>query len=157
MSRDLPWGRIAYVFFGYLAAVLVAVAVAVFAMLAPTMFPDDGAWGSFYAYRRDLIDVFQIGLVFTFPTALPGFLLTLFLARWGGWVGWLPYACAGLLNAVLALAIFDLALQMFDPTPLRMPLLPLDLLLPCLPGGFAGGVAYWVVVRKSLRDRAAFP
>ena len=158
MSRDLPWGRIAFAFFGYLAAVLIAVTVTVFVMLAPSALPDNGAWGSFYASKRDLGSIYAIGLMITFPTALPGFLVTLFVARRGGWIGWLPYACAGTLNAVLALAIFDLALQMPDRVPLHMPLLgmPLMILLPCLPGGFIGGIAYWTVVRRSLPSNEEF-
>ena len=139
--------RLAYAFFGYLAAVLVAVTVTVFAMLAPTIFPDDGAWGSYYAYRRDLGDVFQLGLVFTFPTALPGFVLTLFVARRGRWMGWLPFASAGALTALLALEIVALWMRasLFEMPP--------GMLLSSLLGGFCGGCAYWAVVRWSLADR----
>ncbi|RWM91584.1 MAG: hypothetical protein EOR84_20355 [Mesorhizobium sp.] len=150
MNRDLPWGRIAFAFLGYLAAVLIAVTVAVSAILAPTALPDNGAWGSFYANKSDTEVLYVLGLYVTFPTALPGFLLTLFVARLGRWVGWLPFACAGTLNAVLALAILRV--------PLHMPVLgtPLMILLPCLPGGFAGGIAYWAVVRRSLPSNEEF-
>lgn len=149
---DLPWGRIALACIGYLAAVLIAATVTVFVMLAPSALPDNGAWGSIYANSRQLVDIYSMGLAITFPTALPGFLLTLFVARRAGWVGWLPYACAGALDAILALAIFDLGLQMLDPLPPRIPLLgmPLKILLPCLPGGLAGGFAYWAVASRSL-------
>jgi hypothetical protein len=158
VSRDLPWGRIAFAFFGYLAAVLVAVVATMFAILLPTVFPDDGAWGSYYATSRSLGDIFPFVLMTTFLTALPGFLVTLFVARRGGWMGWLPFACAGTLNTVVALAIFDVALGMPDRVPLHMPLLgmPLAILLPCLPGGFAGGFAYWAVVRRSLLSNEEF-
>ncbi len=142
VSRDLPWGRIALAFLGYIAAILISVNVTVFAILAPSALPDHGAWGSFYANKRDLGFIYSLGFIITPLTALPGFLLTLFVARRGGWVGWLPFACAGTLSAVLALAIFNVAMQ--------MPLLPLTILLPCLPGGFAGGLAYWAAVRRSL-------
>ncbi|MBZ9745755.1 hypothetical protein LB516_10900 [Mesorhizobium sp. CO1-1-7] len=156
MSRDLPWGRIAFGFFGYLAAVLIAVNVTVFAILAPSALPDNGAWGSFYADKRDLGLMYASGFMITPPTALPGFLLTLFVARRTSWVGWLPLACAGTLNAVLALAIFDIVLQVPDHVPLKTPLLAMPLMLPCLIGGFAGGIAYWAVVRRSLPSNAEF-
>lgn len=152
MSRDLPWGRIALACLGYPAAVLVSVSVTVFVMLAPSALPDKGALGSFYAISRELNNIFLIGLVITFVTALPGFLLTLLVARKAGWVGWLPYSLAGALDAVVAWLIFGIAIQMPDPAPLRASLLgaPLQIVLPSLLGGFAGGVAYWAVVRRSL-------
>ncbi|PBC06906.1 hypothetical protein CK230_29565 [Mesorhizobium sp. WSM3859] len=58
---------------GYLAAVLIAAAVTVFVMMAPSTLPDDGAWGSIYANSRQLVDIYSVGLAITFPTALPGF------------------------------------------------------------------------------------
>ena len=146
MNRDLPWGRIAFAVVGYLAAVLIAVTVTVFAMLLPTVLPDNGAWGSFYAYSRELATIYGLGLEITFATALPGFLLTLFVARRGIWIGWLPFACAGTLNAVLAKLVFCA----FVGVPL---LKPTDVFLSSLPGGFCGGLAYWAVVRRSLVDR----
>ncbi|PZV38689.1 hypothetical protein [Mesorhizobium kowhaii] len=148
MSRDLPWGRIGYAFFGYLAAVLIAVTATMFAMLLPTVLPDDGAWGSYYATSRSLGDIFPFALMITFLTALPGFLLTLFVARRRGWVGWLPFACAGTLDAILALVILNISLVQNRPFET-----PLQILLPCLPGGFAGGFAYWAVVRRSLLSK----
>ncbi|RUU13154.1 hypothetical protein EOD23_05360 [Mesorhizobium sp. USDA-HM6] len=141
MSLNPHWGRIALAFLGYVGAVLIAVTVSVSAMLAPSALPDDGAWGSLNANLRSLDLLYVAGLEITFITALPGFLLTLFFARAGGWTGWLTFACAGALNVVLALAVLNAALGTG---------MPLRILLPCLPGGFAGGFAYWTVVRRSL-------
>jgi len=155
LNRDLPWGRIALALLGYIGAVLVAVSVTVFVMLAPSALPDNGAWGSYYANSRQLADIYPVCLLVTFVTALPGFLVTLFVARLSGWVRWLPYACAGALDAVIAWTIFDIAIQMPDRIALHTPLLgvPLQIFLPSLPGGFVGGLTYWAVVRKSLPSK----
>ena len=141
MSRELSWGRVA---FAYLVAVLIAVAATLSAVLIPTVEASVRTWGS---YIRNAGDLYRFGVMVTCPTALPGFLLTLFVARRASWVGWLPYACAGTLNAYLALEILGIFLQSYV---LGMPL---DKLLPCLPGGFAGGFAYWAVVRRSLLSK----
>ncbi len=149
MSRDLPWGRIAYEFSGYLAAVLVAVTATVATVLLWTAQKNAVNWGSFYAFVRHLGDMYRFGIMVTLPAALPGFLLTLFVAHRVGWAGWLPFAAAGTLNAILALTLFGIYIH--------QDVFEQEVVLPCLPGGFAGGVAYWAVVRKSLRDRAASP
>ena len=143
--------RLAYAFFGYLAAVVIAVAVAVFAMLPWTAGWNVASWG------RHLEGMYRYGIMVTLPAALPGFLLMLFVSHRVRWTGWLPYAGAGTLNAALAWAICDIAAQIFERGSLHVPLvgMPLMLLLSCLLGGFAGGVAYWAVVRSSFRGKAA--
>ena len=147
--------RFAYAIFGYLAAALIAVAVAVFAIMAASALFSNGT-ESFLA-PTDAGPAYIVGLEYTLPTALPGFLITLFAARRAGWTGWLPYAGAGTLNAALAWAIFDVAVQLIDRGPLHMPLsgMPPMILLPCLLGGFAGGITYWAVARNALRGRLA--
>ncbi len=123
------------VMLGYLVAVFVAVFVSLAVRLLPTVLPDNGAWGSFYGSVRNLSSVFQFGLAITFPTALPGFLVTLMLAARAGWQHWYFFAIAGSLNVLPSFAVLSLYL--------RAPTMPLDFVLACLPGGFAGGFIYW--------------
>ncbi|RWQ40310.1 MAG: hypothetical protein EOS21_16045 [Mesorhizobium sp.] len=145
MNRLVAWfGRVAFISLGYVIAVLVAVAATFFVLLLPTVLPDGGAWGSFYRSVRGVGFVYQSVLMTTFLTALPGFLLTLLVARGQGWNRWLPFACAGALNAILALLVLSAWTQ---TTPLNISA---ALLLPCLPGGFSGGYAYWAVTGRFL-------
>jgi hypothetical protein len=145
VNRGWSWfSRAGLVFLGYLAAVFVAVGVTVFCWMLPTVLPDDGALGSVYAMAGDLTSVYLIGLIVTFPAALPGFLAVVFLASGGMWERWLHFALAGAGNAVPSLLIFGAYMG-------QQPVLPLGLMLACLPGGFAGGYVYWLVAGLRLR------
>ena len=145
VKRSLAWpGRLALTFLGYVLAVLVGVAAAIYAWLLPTVLPDGGAWGSYYAVTRDSGSWYRLGLMIALPAGLPGFLFTLVIAHMAGWRRWLPFACAGAINAVLALLIFNAYVH---ASPLGIPI---RLSLSCLAGGFLGGSIYWIVVRRSL-------
>lgn len=107
---------------GYLAAV--ATAAIVVAAIMTMDGPDRGMF----------LSVVMIGGIYIGVTGVPGFALTVFLARRHGWSGWLPFAITGGLNALLAWYLMHgLRLNGIDP----------GLLLACVRGGVAGGMAYW--------------
>lgn len=126
---------------GYVAAVLTAVAVSVGLMVLPQL-AVGGSGTLTEGFVDDVGRLAMFGLVATTTMALPGFLFALWLARKGGWRRWTAYAIAGFANAFVALVLFQLYLGGFLPVP--------DLLLPCFPAGYAGGVAYWLVSLKWL-------
>jgi hypothetical protein len=121
---------------GYVAAVLVAVVVASFAMTA------QGADGV-----TKLHEAIGVGLIVTFPCALPGFLVAILIAAQFRLRSWLFYAPAGALNAVPSLAIFAVY---FGDKPSSL----FDLLPFCLSGGLAGGFAYWVSAGRYLGGKS---
>jgi hypothetical protein len=133
-------GRIALVAFGYAIAVCVAVVVTEAVMLAPAALTDGGTNGSLLGLLPDLPGMFAIGFFWTFLCALPGFVVAIIIGERRGWSKWRDYPTAGLLNVVPSLALFwGLA-----GSPFSMPLL----IVGALPGGFAGGAAYWMVAGR---------
>ncbi len=133
-------GKIALIAFGYIAAVCVAVVVTEAVMLSPAALPDDGANGSVLGLLPDLPGMFVIGFFWTFLCALPGFVVAIIIGERRGWSRWRDYATVGLLNVIPSLAFFwGLA-----GSPFSMPLL----IVSALPGGFAGGAAYWMVAGR---------
>jgi hypothetical protein len=144
--------RFAFAMLGYAAAVLAAVLVSVSAMLLPTAMPGHGAWGSLDASLRDLWTVTGIGLFLTAIFAFPGFVVALVFADLRRWRRWLPFSVAGALDALVALSLFG-AYGAGSATAM-----PVGLALPCMPGGFVGGWAYWIVAGRLLaRRRQAGP
>jgi uncharacterized membrane protein YeiB len=129
---------------GYAVAVFVAVMTAMFAFAAPSALPDGGAWGSIYRSASEFPLFFYMGITVTFPTALPGFLVTLALAWSYKWPSWFAYAVAGSINVLPSFLILSGYLN----APVSHP----GLFIACLPGGFAGGFAYWALAGR-LFDR----
>ncbi len=133
---------IVYALIGYAAAVVASVLMVIIAMTLPTIFPDEGRWGSFYAHIRDAGTMLVGGLTITAMTAWPGFLVTLFLnltdrvrmTKFG-------FAIAGGLTSIQAMLLYSSPhigsmIEMF---------LQLDVLIPVLIGGLFGGYVYgWV-------------
>jgi hypothetical protein len=125
---------------GYALAVLVASSITVFIIFAPTIFPDDGAWGSAYKAWRDLPAMLAFGAYFTAIYALPGWLISVIVAelhnkRTKYWFG-----IAGILTAILAHLVDNgIAGGMFS-TPI--------ILFGSLVGGFTGGLVYWAIAGK---------
>jgi hypothetical protein len=117
---------------GYAAAVLVAVVVASVAM---TMQGEDSL--------TKTNEVIGIGLMVTFPCALPGFLVAILIAAQFRWNGWWFFAPAGAFNALPSLVIF--AVYFGDKPSSLFELLPF-----CVPGGLAGGLAYWASAGRYL-------
>ena len=130
---------------GYPVAVSVAVVVTVGLILAAAAFPDGGAYGSFYALLRDLPAMLAIGFTWTFTCALPGFVVAVLLGESRQWDRWRDYAVAGLVNAGASLAIFAIVFA----SPFDMP----TMVAASLPGGFAGGAAYWFSLGRLVARR----
>jgi hypothetical protein len=126
---------------GYLAAVTAAAVTTVALLVAPTMLPDDGALGSFYAYTRELPVVLYGAFVITFPTAFPGFLVTLGLAAAFRWRAWLLFAAAGCIDVLPSILIFNVYMGTS---------MPAWNMATCFPGGFVGGFVYWAVAGRFL-------
>ena len=115
---------------------------------APTVFPDQGQWGSFYRYVRDLPAMFIIGLMMTALYGLPGWLISVIAAEWRNLRGAAYFAIAGILTAALAIFIGGRGRALFPETLMNIAILI---------GGLFGGLAYWVIAgRRSggLRIRA---
>jgi hypothetical protein len=124
---------------GYVLAVLVASAITVFMIFAPTVFPADGAWGSAYRTLRDLPGMFLFGAYFTAVYALPGWLISVITAevrneRRKYWFG-----VAGLLTAALAHFIDNQTTTSFSQP---------SIFIGSLVGGFFGGLVYWAIAGK---------
>ncbi|MGD9913515.1 MAG: hypothetical protein AB7S80_05480 [Rhizobiaceae bacterium] len=120
---------------GYAAAVLVASIVTIIFVMAPAIV----ATGFTQAVIDNAGRLLAFGLVATGSMALPGFVFTVWLAGYSGWNRWTLFALAGLADAFVALVILQVYLGgMLAP----------ELLLPCFPGGYAGGIAYWRATRS---------
>jgi len=141
LALDLAWLALSYA-----AAVLVAVCVSVALMALPSFFPGLGMWQSFAAFREDVPGLLVFGMLITGLFGLPGFLIALRLAQRGSWSRVGQFAFAGCANTLLAIILFQIYMG--------APVLPLSIYLPCFPGGYAGGVAYWFL---RARYRAARP
>jgi hypothetical protein len=131
--------RLGIVALGYLAAVAAAVTVTV-VLIVFGFTP--------YPSLEDLLIGAYLGFIFTFPSALPGFVVVVIVATWLGWNSWIGFALAGALNAVSALVIIALY------TSGNVGWAP-AMLLPCALGGFMGGFAYWAVAVRRLEHSEA--
>ena len=120
---------------GYLIACTVASVLTVAGMLAPTALPDGGRNGSIYASIGDLAPGAALGLFYTLLCAWPGFIVAIGLGERHGWGRWRDYALAGTANVAPSMLVF----AMMFASPFEMPLM----MLASIPGGFAGGAAYW--------------
>lgn len=130
------------VLFGYLAAVFVAVAVTVTLYMAGMTLTSGGE--PMPAFAASLVLGLWVGCLITCPTALPGFVIAVVLAKLLDRQGLAWFATAGALDAVLALGIFvsyDSAAYFPAPT-----------VLACIIGGLAGGIAYWKAAGQFLAD-----
>lgn len=116
---------------GYVAAVAVAAFTAAVAIAAG----EPGA---------PLLGIFVVGGVYIALTGLPGFALTVLLARRHGWSDWLPFAVTGGLNALVAWLLMN-GTQGFGWATTGN-----ELLLASIRGGVAGGMAYWWVAYHGL-------
>lgn len=125
--------------FGYALAVLFATTVVVLIQGAPTIFPDHGAWGSFYRYLNDFPAMFLFGLMMTAMYGLTGWLISVIVAEWKGRRGKYWFAIAGVLSAFLAILIAGRFQRIFDDWLMNGGILA---------GGFCGGLAYWAVAGK---------
>ena len=126
--------HLVFMLLGYAAAVAVATTVTLMAMGAPTVFPDQGNWGSFYSYWRDLPRLYVFGLSITAIYALPGWLISAIYAEFRNERRKYWYAAAGVVTALLALTLAGMAKEL-RTEPMMF--------FGSLAGGFAGGLIYW--------------
>lgn len=139
MNRPLL-NHLLFMALGYALAVLVATTVVVLIQGLPTVFPDQGAWGSFYNYLNDFPSMFLFGLLMTAIYGLPGWLITVVAAEWRGERGKYWFAIAGILTAILAIVIASRGQRLFADWLLNGGILV---------GGFFGGLAYWPMAGKT--------
>lgn len=105
---------------GYAIAVTAAVLVVMLLLGEPT---------------SDFVGIFTLGYAITFPSALPGFLLAIFVAQKMNLKSPLYFAATGALNVFPSLLIFKLCggEDLFNM---------IDVFVP---GGLAGGLVYWLI------------
>ncbi|MCJ8148873.1 MULTISPECIES: hypothetical protein [Shinella] len=109
---------------GYIAAVLTATTVVIFLLY-------------FWAGASDgLFQIFLVGLAYTLGCALPGFIVTVVLARVLQMRAWLFFVIAGGIDGPLSLVFFDRSL-LYD-----------TFVFMILAGGLAGGLAYWLIAYR---------
>jgi hypothetical protein len=70
-----------FLILGYALAVAVASALTVFVKFAPTVLPDNGAWGSAYKALETLPVFLMFGAFYTAMFALPGWLISVVMAE----------------------------------------------------------------------------
>ena len=120
---------------GYLAAVSVATAV------AATIMANHAPHGA------PFLAILLFGGFYVLFTGLPGFGLTVALARRHNWSGWLPFTLCGGLNVILAwLLVGGLTGGAFNGGDQ-------GIFLASLRRGVADGVAYWWVAYHGLGRR----
>ncbi len=128
-----------FMLLGYALAVLVSVTIACVVMGLPTVLPDNGNWGSFYAFWRDFPSLFLGGLTITAMYALPGWLITVVIAGFRRERRKYWFAAAGVLTALLALSLSSMWIILLSAPAM---------IFGSLIGGFFGGLAYWVAAGK---------
>lgn len=79
----------------------------------------------------------------TFVTALPGFLLALLFSTAMWQPNWLYFSLAGLVNVMLAIWLFSFSGRLFGNTAETI-----NFALHCMPGGFLGGLTFWLVAYR---------
>jgi hypothetical protein len=125
---------------GYIVAVIAATVVTVFFYVLPTVLPDAGRFGSFYAFASDLPGMLGIGFFWTFMFAWPGFIVAIILIERRALHRPLTYSIAGMLNVIPSLALFS----GFVGSPFGLG----GLVLAAFPGGLSGGYAYWLLAGR---------
>ena len=129
-----------FMLLGYALAVLVSVTIACIVMGLPTVLPDNGNWGSFFAFWRDFPGLFAGGLYITSLYALPGWLISVVTSEFRNERRKLWFAAAGVFTALLALLLAGRGMGMIS-----MPAMSIG----SLSGGFFGGLAYWAAAGRS--------
>jgi hypothetical protein len=129
-----------FMILGYALAVSLASAITVFIKFAPTVLPDNGAWGSAYKALETLPVFLLFGALYTTGFALPGWLISIVIAerRMEQRKYW--FGLAGIATATLAHLIALLWVGKIFAEPLTI--------IGSIIGGFAGGLVYWAIAGK---------
>jgi energy-converting hydrogenase Eha subunit A len=125
---------------GYAFAVLTATTVVCLVRGLPTVFPDQGQWGSFYRYLNDLPAIFSVGLMMTAAFGLPGWLISVVLAEVRDERRKFWFALAGVLTALLA--------HLFAGGTYNSSFDGIFMIASILAGGLFGGLAYWALTGR---------
>jgi hypothetical protein len=139
MTRTLPL-HLLFMVLGYVFAVGVATLTVCTLMGLPSVFPDQGQWGSFYRYLRDLPAMLYVGAIMTATYGFPGWLISVITAEIRSERRKFWFALAGLLTALLAQGIsrgrnFTIFSDLFFTVAILI-------------GGLCGGLAYWLAAGK---------
>lgn len=135
--------KLALIVAGYVVAVAVATVVTVALLFVPAVL----ATG--LSDAADAPAIVLIGFFWTFVCALPGFVVAVVLGERRAWRHWAAYAFAGLLDVAPAFAVFGgLTGSLAGMT---------ELALCAVPGGFAGGAAYWAGAGRFVAARRRRP
>jgi energy-converting hydrogenase Eha subunit A len=124
-----------FMLLGYALAVLTATTVVCIFMGLPTVFPDQGAWGSFQRYLKDLPMIFAFGMMMTATYGLPGWLISAVTGEIRNERHKYWFALAGLLTALLA--------HMLSGWVNYTIFADIFMSAAILAGGLCGGLAYW--------------
>ncbi len=119
---------------GYLASVFVA------ALTAAAVMANNDPYGA------PFMVIFLVGGFYILVGGLPGFALTVALARRHGWSGWLPFTLCGGLNVLLGWMLVGIIL-----TGIGFGNFDSELFKASLRAGVAGGVSYWWVAYHLIR------
>jgi hypothetical protein len=139
MTRPLPL-HLLFMALGYALAVAVATLTVCLLMGAPSIFPDQGQWGSFYRYLQDLPGMLYLGSIMTATYGFPGWLISVVAAEFRFERRKFWFAIAGVLTAFLALILSGFGGRMFSDLIMKVSILV---------GGACGGFAYWLIAGKS--------
>jgi hypothetical protein len=129
-----------FMLLGYALAVLTATTVVCMFMGLPTVFPDQGQWGSFYRYLKDFPAMFAVGLMMTAMYGLPGWVISVVTAEVRGERRRFWFGLAGVLTALVAQMLsswrnFTIFSDMFMTAAI-------------LTGGLCGGLVYWALIGR---------
>ncbi|MBX3579256.1 MAG: hypothetical protein KF723_18805 [Rhizobiaceae bacterium] len=129
---------------GYAMAVIAATAVTV-ALVAGATLLSGAETRTVREFLDDWATLAFIGLIVTAVSALPGFLVALWVAARHRWTRWSQFAFAGAGDAVAAVVLTSLFF--WDA------IMTVWILLACIAGGLAGGAAYWLAAGRFLSTR----
>jgi energy-converting hydrogenase Eha subunit A len=129
-----------FMLLGYALAVLTATTVVCVVTGLPTVFPDQGQWGSFYRYLKDFPAMFAVGLMMTAMYGLSGWIISVVTAEirserrrfWFGFAGVLTALLAQMLSSWRNFTIFP----------------DIFMTAAILTGGLCGGLVYWAVIGR---------
>jgi hypothetical protein len=132
--------------FAYGCAVAVATVVTVTVQYVRVIVFSGEGWISGSSFLSDTVLVLFLGGYVTFLMALPGFLAVLLLSILTRWRSWAFFAIAGALDVFPAVALYE-AMSRPDHVEAGTMLFS-EFPLICLPGGFLGGLTFWLVKRR---------
>jgi len=125
---------------GYALAVAVATLTVCILIGLPSVFPDQGQWGSFYRNLNDLPLMLYVGAFMTAAYGFPGWLISVITAEIRSERRKFWFAIAGLLTALLAQTLSrGMNYTIFSD---------IFMTIAILIGGLCGGIVYWFVAGK---------